>query len=74
MNTSRAASRRHFPASPFQAQPHQPLERYALQDRVTHDRYGLGRVVGVEEDAAVLVDFGGRQVRIPVPYAKLSKL
>lgn len=45
-----------------------------MQDRVSHDKYGLGLVIGVEEDVAVLVDFGSRQERIPAPYPKLVKL
>jgi hypothetical protein len=40
---------------------------------VTHDKYGLGVVLGVEEDA-VLVDFRPQQRRIPLPCPKLSKL
>ncbi|WP_405139544.1 hypothetical protein OG589_23445 [Sphaerisporangium sp. NBC_01403] len=45
-----------------------------MQDLVTHDKYGLGRVIGVEDDIAVLVDFGPQQERILAPYAKLTKL
>jgi hypothetical protein len=42
-------------------------------DLVTHDRYGLGRVVSTEADT-VLVDFGAAKYRISAPYAKLTKL
>lgn len=45
-----------------------------MDDRVVHDRYGLGVVIGVEEDIAVLVDFRPRQERITAPYPKLTKL
>ncbi len=45
-----------------------------MQDQVTHDRYGLGLVIGVEDGSAVLIDFGGRQERITIPCAKLTKL
>jgi hypothetical protein len=41
---------------------------------VTHDKYGLGRVVSVEDDTAVVIDFRTRQVRITMPCAKLTKL
>jgi hypothetical protein len=41
---------------------------------VTHDKYGLGVVIGVEEEIAVLVDFGTQQERITTPYNKLTKL
>ena len=34
----------------------------------------LGKVIGVEEDVAVIVDFGGQQARITSPFTKLTKL
>jgi hypothetical protein len=43
-------------------------------DQVTHDMYGLGRVVGIEDGIAVLVDFGSAQKRILSPYTKMTKL
>ena len=45
-----------------------------MQDQVTHDKYGLGRVVSVEDDATLIIDFAGRLVRITMPCAKLAKL
>lgn len=68
-------TRRPIPGSPFNtpAPPSQPVEQFAVQDLVTHDRYGLGRVVSTETDA-VLVDFGMERYRIAAPYAKLTKL
>lgn len=54
--------------------PVRHVERYSLHDRVTHDKYGLGVVIGVEEEVAVLVDFGTQRERITAPYAKLTKL
>jgi hypothetical protein len=74
MRTARAATRRHLPTSPFNARPAPPVKQFAVQDQVTHDRYGLGRVIGVEAEIAVLVDFGSQQERISAPYAKLTKL
>jgi hypothetical protein len=47
---------------------------YEVHDQVTHDRYGLGMVIGVEDDIAVLVDFGAQQARITSPFTKLTKL
>jgi hypothetical protein len=41
---------------------------------VTHDKYGLGRVITVEDDAALVIDFGARRVRITMPCAGLTKL
>ncbi|MFE6869551.1 hypothetical protein ACFVFS_23725 [Kitasatospora sp. NPDC057692] len=74
--TKYAAARRHMPTSPFQARPEAPRKHFAPGDRVTHDRYGLGRVVSVEEtgDAAVHVDFGSHEERIVQPYHAMYKL
>lgn len=75
MSPARAMPRRYLPGSPFNnSAPAAPIEHYDVHDQVTHDRYGLGRVVGVEEDVAVIVDFGGQQARIPSPFTKLTKL
>ena len=75
MNSSRAVPRRYLPSSPFNnLPPAAPVKQYAVHDQVTHDRYGLGRVVGVEDDVAVLVDFGPQQARITTPFTKLTKL
>ena len=41
---------------------------------MTHDKYGLGWVVQVEDDDAVIVGFGSRKVRILSPFARLTKL
>src|SRR5215831_11233151 len=54
--------------------PPPPAETFAVHDQVTHDKYGLGVILGVEDDVAVLVDFGPQRLRIPVPCAKLTKL
>jgi hypothetical protein len=75
MKPPRAATRRHLPTSPFKppaAPP--PVERFAINDRVNHDKYGLGVVIGVEDEIAILVDFRPRQERITAPYDKLTKL
>ncbi len=75
MKRSPAVTRRHLPTSPFKppsAAP--PVEQFDLGNQVNHDKYGLGRVIGIEEDVAVLVDFGTQQQRIMAPYAKLFKL
>ncbi|MFI7440773.1 hypothetical protein [Nonomuraea indica] len=64
-----------MPTSPFKAPaPAPPVEQFSVNDQVTHDRYGLGVVIGVEEEAAVIVDFGSRQERITTPFKKLYKL
>jgi hypothetical protein len=74
MKAPRAAARRHLPGSPFSPPaPLRPPETFAVSDQVTHDKYGLGVVLGVE-DGAVLVDFRPHQRRILLPCAKLTKL
>ena len=75
MKPARAANRRFLPTSPFNAPPAAPpAVQFAVQDQVTHDKYGLGRVIGVEEDAAVVIDFGSRQERITTPCSQLTRL
>lgn len=76
MATSPATSRRARPRhanSPFRPDPEQVIEEYGLDDRVSHDSYGLGRVVGVDA-GGVRVDFSSRTVRITSPFRKLMKL
>ena len=74
MKAPRAAARRHLPDSPFAPPPPPaPAETFAVHDQVTHDKYGLGVILVVEEHA-VLVDFRPQQRRIPLPCAKLTKL
>ncbi|MFD4661135.1 hypothetical protein ACFWP2_36605 [Kitasatospora sp. NPDC058444] len=74
--TKFAAGRRPLPTSPFKPRAQAPPKHFAVGDRVTHDAYGLGRVIDVEGDGdtAVLVDFGARQERITQPYTAMFKL
>jgi hypothetical protein len=75
MKPARAASRRLLPTSPFRpATPAPPAEQLAEHDQVTHDKYGLGRVISVQDDATLVVDFGTRRVRFTMPCTKLAKL
>lgn len=70
MTTSR---RRHLASSPFKPDPEPIIELFEVDDLVTHDSYGVGRVVGVET-GAVAVDFTTRTIRIPSPFHKMTKL
>jgi len=75
MKHSRAAGRPLLPTSPFHAPPlTPPTEQFAVQDQVTHDKYGLGRIISVEDDTILIIDFGSRRVQITTPCAKLTKL
>jgi hypothetical protein len=74
MKAPRPAARRRLPGSPFNVPaPARPAETFAVHDQVTHDKYGLGVILVVEDDA-VLVDFRPHQRRIPLPCGKLTKL
>jgi hypothetical protein len=75
MTPPRAASRRYFPTSPFKPPPAPPpADVFAVQDQVTHDKYGLGRVMSIEDGTSVVIDFHTHRVRILTPYARLTKL
>ena len=75
MSSYRAGSRRHLATSPFNVPaPELPAEQFFVDDKVTHGKYGLGTVTGVEEGTAVLIDFGSHVQRILTPSAKLTKL
>ncbi len=70
-----AGTRRHLASSPFKPPAEVSVATFEADERVTHDKYGLGRVVAVEGDQAVVVDFGNNlQVRLMRPFAKLNKL
>ena len=72
--TKPSAPRRHLPTSPFKAPVAPVAKHFALGDRVSHDQFGLGTIVGVEDGVAMLVDFGSRQARIVSPYTRMDKL
>lgn len=71
--TPSPARRRHLASSPFRPDPEPVIEQYASGDLVSHDSYGMGRVIGVEADA-VTVDFGTQTVRITSPFRKMTLL
>lgn len=75
MKPAHAATQRFLPTSPFKPPPAPPpAEQFAVQDQVTHDKYGLGRVMSVDDDTALVIDFGTQHIRIMTPCAKLTKL
>ena len=73
---SRAGPRRpYLPGSPFNVPVvENPVETFTVGDLVTHDKYGLGRVIRADDETAILVDFGTARLRILLPCAKLIKL
>ena len=76
MKSSRPGhTRRYLPGSPFNVPVvENPVETFAPGDLVTHDKYGLGRVIRVEDETVILVDFGTARLRVALPCAKLIKL
>lgn len=76
MKSSRTPyTRRYLAGSPFNVPVvENPVETFAVGDSVTHDKYGLGKVILVEDETVILVDFGTARMRIVVPCAKLIKL
>ncbi|WP_432491377.1 hypothetical protein [Kineococcus gypseus] len=74
MTPRASATRRHLPTSPFQpAPPRPPAEQFAPDDRVTHDRYGLGTVLSAETEEWITVRFSSGEV-LSVSGTKLNKL
>lgn len=72
MNTS-PGRRRHLASSPFKPDPEPVIEQFECGDMVTHDSYGMGKVISTEP-AAVTVDFGSQTVRITSPFRKMTIL
>ncbi|WP_127359159.1 hypothetical protein [Actinacidiphila soli] len=72
--TKPAVTRRVLPSSPFKAPVAPPLKSFDIGNRVSHDEHGLGRVIGIEDEIAVLVDFGSFRARITSPFTKMAKL
>ncbi|NED95524.1 hypothetical protein G1H11_09380 [Phytoactinopolyspora alkaliphila] len=72
--TSSTANRRFLPTSPFQQVSQAPVEKFSVDDLLTHDRYGVGRVVGLGADNKVHVDFGAGVQTITLPNSKVTRL
>jgi hypothetical protein len=71
--TTSAGPRRHLATSPFQPDPEPTIEQYAINDLVSHDSYGMGRVIQVEA-TAVTVDFRPQTVRVVSPFRKMTRI
>jgi len=50
------------------------FDKFEVDDRLTHDRHGLGRVVLLESDSVVHVAFGSEVRRIALPNPKVTRL
>lgn len=76
MSRRTSLTRRPLPGSPF-APPPTPVsarDRFAQDDRVTHDRHGLGRIVRILDDELVAVKFGSHDAVMCVQHVKLHRL
>lgn len=71
--TYSATSRRHLSSSPFRREAEPVIEQFAVDDHVTHDTYGVGRVLTADQ-RCVTVDFRNRTARIDSPFHGLEKL
>jgi len=65
--------RPHLASSPFKPEPEPVIEVFVVDERVSHDSHGLGRVVSVDA-GGVTVDYGDQTLRVPSPFAHLHKL
>ncbi|QBX56086.1 hypothetical protein EXE58_11835 [Nocardioides seonyuensis] len=73
MTSSYGSRPRHLPNSPFKPRVEPEVEVFEIGDRVSHDLYGVGKVIAVDSHA-VTVDFGSQTVRVKPPYAKMQHL
>lgn len=66
--------RRHLASSPFAPKPQVIDEVYEAGARVSHDSFGLGRVISVQGSTSVQVDFGSGAKHIPLPCRSMTAL
>lgn len=66
--------RRHLASSPFAPKPEIVDEVYEAGARVSHDSFGLGRVLSVQGSNSVQVDFGKGSVHVPLPCRSMTAL
>ncbi|WP_375002788.1 hypothetical protein [Aeromicrobium sp. CTD01-1L150] len=66
--------RRYHPSSPFQAPPEVVHHTYSVGERVSHDTWGLGRVISLEADGALVAEFADATRRITLPTSKMEAL
>jgi hypothetical protein len=75
MSPRPTAARRILATSPFDRTPKVDPTTYEVGDWVSHDRHGLGRVVGGEPGVDVIADFrSGNVLRVTLPSTMLAKL
>ncbi|GAB3871534.1 hypothetical protein [Terrabacter terrigena] len=65
--------RRHLASSPFRPAPAPDIEEFAVGDRVSHLRHGLGVVVA-SSASTVTLKFESGVVRVNSPFERLTRL
>lgn len=73
MRPRSSANKPHLPNSPFRAQPTPEVHPFEVNDRVTHDRHGLGSVVRITGDR-MEVRFGQTMVSVARNSTKIHPL
>ncbi|MEW1953546.1 hypothetical protein [Terrabacter sp. NPDC080008] len=68
-----ADRRRHLPNSPFRPAPTPDVEQFAVGDRVSHQRHGLGVVIA-RTDHTLTVRFESGAVRVNSPFERVTRL
>jgi len=68
------ARRRHYASSPFQALPEVLDEVYEVGVRVSHDTFGVGRIISLQDTRSAQVDFGSGAQHVVIPCAKMTAL
>ncbi len=78
MSSPSTGNRRHLPTSPFNAAREAARAKIVpipVGARVCHERHGMGRVVALDGDQAVIVDFGeGQRMRVTLDSPRLEVL
>jgi hypothetical protein len=69
-----SSQRRYHASSPFKRPAEVPDEVYEVAARVSHDTYGLGRIVSVQGTTSAQVDFGDQVRHVPLPCPALVNL
>ncbi len=67
-------SRRYHASSPFQRPAEVPEEVYEVDARVSHDTWGLARIVSLQGTRSAQVDFGDQVRHVPLPCRALVTL
>jgi hypothetical protein len=76
VSTSSPRPARHLSTSPFKPRVVETVvpEVFAVDDRVSHDKYGLGTVLSVNGTREIIVNFGAETRRIALPNPKIALL